>query len=111
MRLVIISLLAFILTIAALGACNSRDTVGSQISSPNPQSSPSQPNPADNARRIAAVDLHELWEKGNVLIIDTRTEPAYKEGHIKGAILIPAGEVSAKVGELPRDRMIVAYCT
>ena len=66
---------------------------------------------ADNARRITAEELYKLWEKGDVLIIDTRTEPSYKESHIKGAILIPAGDVLAKADELPRDKMIVAYCT
>ena len=111
MRLAILSSLAFILGLSVLTACNSRETAMSQPSNAGPQTSPSQQNPTDSARRITAEELHELWEKGNVLIIDTRTEPAYKESHIKGAILIPAGDVPAKVGELPRNKMIVAYCT
>ena len=55
--------------------------------------------------------MHDLWEKGKILVVDTRTEPAYKESHIKGAILIPAGDVAAKTNQLPKDKMIVTYCT
>jgi len=67
--------------------------------------------PADNARRITAAEAYKLYEKGNVLIIDTRTEAAFKESHIKGAILVPVNEVAAKANGLPHDKMIVAYCT
>jgi hydroxyacylglutathione hydrolase len=55
--------------------------------------------------------LHELWEKGDVVIIDTRGESAYKEEHIKGALSMPAGTVLAHLEELPKNKMIVAYCT
>ena len=111
MRLVILSSLAFTLSVSVLTACNSKETVQSQASNTRPQTSPPQQNPTDNARRITAEELHTLWENGNVLIVDTRTEPAYKESHIKGAILVPAGEMATKADELPRNKMIVAYCT
>ena len=111
MRLMILSRLAFIIAVGALAACNSREIITSQLPSAPAQSPQSQPNPADSVRRITAADLHALWEKDKVVIIDTRSEPAYKEGHIKGAILIPAGGVLAKIDELPRNKMIVAYCT
>jgi rhodanese-related sulfurtransferase len=55
--------------------------------------------------------LHELWEKGDVVIIDTRGESAYKEEHIKGALSMPAGTVLSHLEELPKNKMIVAYCT
>jgi rhodanese-related sulfurtransferase len=69
------------------------------------------PPPADNARRISAEELYKLWEKGDVLIIDTRAEPAYKDEHIKGSISMPTGSVLGRIDELPRNKMIVAYCT
>jgi rhodanese-related sulfurtransferase len=55
--------------------------------------------------------LHDLYEKGNVVIIDTRADSAYKDEHIKGSISMPTGTVLSRIGELPRDKMIVAYCT
>jgi rhodanese-related sulfurtransferase len=68
-------------------------------------------NPADNARRITADELHKLWEEGKVLIVDTRNEPSFKQSRIKGAILVPAADFAKRVDELPRNKMIVTYCT
>jgi rhodanese-related sulfurtransferase len=111
MRLVLLFLAALILGVFALAACNSRESAKSINSVATPSTSPAPPNPSDNARRIKAAELHQLWEQGKVLVVDTRTEPAYKESHIKGAILIPAAEVATKTAELPHDKMIVTYCT
>ena len=80
---------------------------------PKTSTSPPPPasTPADEARRIKVDELHALWEKGDVLIIDTRAEAAYKDEHIKGSISMPTGTVLGRIDELPRDKMIVAYCT
>ena len=112
MRFAVLASLVFIVAAGLLG-CASRDSVVSQTQRPSGQSSQSPaPSPsADNARRISAEEAHKLWEKGEAIIVDTRTEPAYKESRIKGAILIPVNEVSAKADELPRNKMIVTYCT
>jgi predicted sulfurtransferase len=100
---------------AALGAvviaCNSNETLLSQNSRPANQTATPQQPPADNARRISAEELHKLWETNEVLIIDTRAESAYKQEHIKGSISLPTGTVLQHVDELPRNKMIVAYCT
>jgi 3-mercaptopyruvate sulfurtransferase SseA len=110
MRLLTLASLALIVAIAGLTACNSSEALISQ----NPKGSPTpqQPAPpADNARRIKAAELHDLWEKNDVVIIDTRGESAYKDEHIKGSISMPAGTVLAHLEELPKNKMIVAYCT
>ena len=98
--------------LAAMGglACNSNETLLSQTpttTSQQPQASP----PADGARRINVADLHALYEKGDVFIIDTRADSAYKDEHIKGSISMPTGTVLSRLDELPKDKMIVAYCT
>ena len=105
--------------LAVLVACNSqegsRGSVGDTAKqAPTPRTSQAaQPpqNSLESARRISAEELHKLWEKDEVLIVDTRNEPSFKQGHIKGSILIPANEFSAWAGELPKSKMIVAYCT
>ena len=111
MRLLTLACLALIVAIAGLAACNSSEALISQ----NPKGSPTPqqpaPPPADNARRIKAAELHDLWEKNDVVIIDTRAESAYKDEHIKGSISMPAGTVLAHLDELPKGKMIVAYCT
>ncbi len=111
MRFAVLASFVLIVAIGILAGCTSRDGTVSQTQRPSGQSSQSPSPPADNARRITAADAYKLYEKGNVVVIDTRTEVAYKESHIKGAILMPVNEVAAKANELPHDKFILAYCT
>src|SRR5207237_10680328 len=97
--------------VAARGARNSNEALLSQPPKAPPTPQQPAPPPADNARRITAAELHDLYEKGDVLIIDTRADSAYKDEHIKGSISMPTGTVLARIDELPRNKMIVAYCT
>ena len=101
--------------LAVLVACNSsnprsgnppQQTQTSQASQPAPP-----PQSANTARRITAEELHKLWQKDEVLIVDTRLEPSFRQGHIRGAILIPTNEFASRADELPKSKMIVTYCT
>ena len=111
MRFVILTLVAVFIAIGGLIACNSNEAIRSQT--PKTAGSPTKPPPppADYARRITAAELHAVWQKGEVVIIDTRGESAYKDEHIKGAISMPTGTVLSRFDELPRNKMIAAYCT
>ena len=116
MRNLLISLFAGIVAAALLLACNSHegsisklpDLAGSKSATPAAQQ---VHNPSDDARRITAQELYKLYEQNSVLIVDTRNDAAFKQSHIKGAILIPAGEVANRLGDLPRDKFIATYCT
>jgi rhodanese-related sulfurtransferase len=44
------------------------------------------------------------------LIIDVRAAETYSSGHIAGAISFPEADVDARIAELPKDKLIVAYC-
>jgi len=112
MRNVLISSIVLVIAAGFLVACNSKEQLTSQLPTAPASATPQpQQKPTDNARRITAQELHRLWEAGKVLMVDTRTEPAFKTGHIRGAILIPSNEFAARADELPRNRMIVTYCT
>ena len=104
----LIFLLFVLFTVGLLG-CNSNETLLSQ--KPISQAPPPATSPSDNARRITADELHKMWEKGDVVVIDTRPEPAYKQEHIKGSISMPSGTVLDHLSELPRTKLIAAYCT
>lgn len=45
-----------------------------------------------------------------MVVIDVRPTVEYRAGHLPGAVSIPLEELPARLGELPRDRQIVAYC-
>ena len=109
-----LSLLSAVLVIAVavLTACNSNEMIGQHSSNPELQKpQQAQPAPSDGARRITAQELHDLWEQGQVFIIDTRGDAAYQTGHIKGAVVIVPNDIIAKADTLPRNKMIVTYCT
>lgn len=62
---------------------------------------------------LAAVDLEELTRlvaDGSVTLLDVRPELEYRQGHIPDARSVPVEELEHRLGELPRDREIVAYC-
>jgi|SRR6185436_11140233 len=120
MRHVLISSLILVMALGFLVACNSTEHLIAQSPKPTPKTVQPPPatqtplvatNPSDSARRITAEELHALWEKHEVLVVDTRSEPAFKQSHIKGAVLIPTNEFASRSGELPRNKMIVTYCT
>lgn len=43
-------------------------------------------------------------------LLDARTPQEFASGHIPGAVNIPVDELRSRLGELPRDRKIAAYC-
>ena len=103
--------------LAALVACNSQEAnrgsgnTGQRNQTPQTSQTAQPPNSLNTARRITAEELHKLWQKDEVLIVDTRNEPSFKQGHIRGAILIPTNEFASRADELPKNKMIVTYCT
>lgn len=44
------------------------------------------------------------------LLVDVRQPKEYSRGHIPGSLLLPLGEISARMSELYLDRDIIFYC-
>ena len=109
MRLLISVAVAMLVGVIALTACNSSEHTKKIATASASPAAPAQAG--DNVRRITPAELKDEIARNDVVIIDVRGEPAYKLGHIKGSRLIPANEILAHVDELPRDKMIVTYCS
>ena len=63
--------------------------------------------------RISIKELKDIIDKGGpVTIIDVQPKSMYDEGHIKGAISLPAAKRIAleDVWSIPSDQLIVTYC-
>jgi hypothetical protein len=62
--------------------------------------------------RMALADFMTLYNDPakRPLIIDVRAKEAYDAGHIAGAISFPESDVDTRINELPKDKLIVAYC-
>jgi len=44
------------------------------------------------------------------MIIDVRAAASFDEGHIAGAISFPEADADTRVSEIPKDKLVVAYC-
>lgn len=115
MRLIYSVSAAILLGVLVLAACNSNDNSGNKAGGNStarvPSSTPGHIAPADGVKRITTVELRNALEKGQALVIDVRGDAAYKQNHIKGSISIPLGDIETRLNELPRDKMIVTYCS
>jgi uncharacterized lipoprotein len=114
MRLLLSLSAAAVLAVLTLAACNSSETKGNKAGSNSAVSSSTTPGhiaPSDGVKRITTVELREALDKGTAIVIDVRGDAAYKQNHIKGSISVPGDQVEARLKDLPRDKMIVAYCS
>ena len=56
------------------------------------------------------VHAESLPRDGWTLLLDVRTPAEYAAGHIPGAVNIHVDELRERLDELPRERLIAAYC-
>jgi hypothetical protein len=85
-----------------------------QSPSPAPQAAPAPPPAAATeatARRIPAAEAREALAKGKAVLVDVRSKPEYDVSHAQGALSIPLADIEARAGELPKDKLVVTYCT
>lgn len=64
--------------------------------------------------RITASELRQLLEAGQApLVFDLRSSAAVEEDPvlIQGAVHVRAEEIESRLGELPKDRDIIVYCS
>jgi len=61
--------------------------------------------------RVSVEDLKAAMDAGSVTVLDVRNDSAWESSHIPGAIHVPGGEIPSRLGEIPRGKMVVAYCT
>lgn len=60
---------------------------------------------------ITAEELVARLKGGDPpVVVDVRPAQEYAAAHVVGAVSIPLSELERRLGELPRDREIVAYC-
>ena len=109
-------LVVAVVAVFAFSACNSTDRTASKVApGASPlvanKTNPPAPAPPDNARRINVQQAQDLAASGQAFFVDVRNQAAYDQGHIRGAKLIPLGEVADRTGELPRDKTIITYCS
>lgn len=48
--------------------------------------------------------------RGEVIVLDVRPRSEYEQGHLPHARSVPISELEQRLGSLPRNKQIVAYC-
>ena len=64
----------------------------------------------DSLEPVPHEELAARLRDGVVTLIDVRPGEEFAAGHIPGAVNIPLDELLRRLGELPADRTVIAYC-
>ena len=64
----------------------------------------------EDTSAVDTVELLRRLDAGDVVLLDVRPGAEYDAGHLPGATHIPLEELAERLGELPRDQDVVAYC-
>lgn len=67
--------------------------------------------PYPDVARVAPEQAHISAMSGDAIIVDVRGKEFYDQGHARSAVSIPLEELPARLGELPKDKAILLYCT
>jgi phage shock protein E len=60
---------------------------------------------------LGSVEAKALLAKNSrVVLLDVRTPEEYRQARLRGAKLIPLGELGSRINEIPRDRPLLVYC-
>jgi 3-mercaptopyruvate sulfurtransferase SseA len=78
-------------------------------SAPPTPAATTQTQPAmDESKRVAVDDIDKLLAEGKVLLLDVREPKELEElGTIPDSVNIPLGQLEKRLGELPKDRLIL----
>ncbi len=64
----------------------------------------------DSFEPVSPDELLHRAREGLVTVLDVRPPEEFAAGHLPNAINIPLKELKRRLGELPRDQEVVAYC-
>jgi glyoxylase-like metal-dependent hydrolase (beta-lactamase superfamily II)/rhodanese-related sulfurtransferase len=71
------------------------------------------PLTAGDIQDIQPVELHDLLVNGNgsrPVVVDVREPWEYHQGHVPGALLMPLGQLSVRLGELNPEKPVAVIC-
>ena len=67
-------------------------------------------NEIDSFEAATFNELKARLADTNLLLLDVRDEAEFRQGHLPSALHIPLSELESRLGQLPKDREIIAYC-
>ena len=65
-----------------------------------------------NPKRISIQEVKALIDKrADVMIIDVRGHRSYQQKHLPTSVSVPVGELENRHQELPKNKLIIFYCS
>lgn len=64
----------------------------------------------DSMEPVARDELVRRLGADEVVLLDVRPDDEFRAGHLPGALNYPLTELEKRLGELPTDKEIIAYC-
>ena len=64
----------------------------------------------DDTEPITRAELLARVRTGDLVVVDVRPGTEFAAGHLPGAVSIPLEELADRLGEIPTDVEVVAYC-
>ncbi len=61
--------------------------------------------------RMTVEELKKALDEGRAVVADVRPSEAYEAEHIAGAFSVPEDDWAAHAVELPKGKLVVAYCS
>ena len=115
----IVLLIAVALLVAACASLAPAAPTPNQASAPRPTvpvalpelPAVAPPTPID----VPTITVHEvkalLDGPNKPFLFDARSKALYDAEHVAGAVSIPLDDLPSRLAEIPRDRLVVAYCS
>ena len=102
-------LLILLLFSLVLVACGGTDTAA-PVAEQSVASAPQEQAPLELAPSVDVHTVAEIKDRDDVYVLDVREQWEYDEGHIPGVVLLPLGEVPARMSEIPTDKNVIVTC-
>ncbi len=61
-------------------------------------------------REVSVDQAYEMYQQGDVFVLDVREQEEWDEYHASNTTLIPLGELPNRLSELPKDQEILVVC-
>ncbi len=67
-------------------------------------------SPHGSLKLLSPQTAYELYNAGEAIIIDVRTESEFEESHISGALHLPLVSLKDQLHSLPEDKLLIFQC-
>lgn len=69
-------------------------------------------NRLSKVKQVNPIEAVRLMDDEDLVVLDTREDPEFKSGHIKGAVHIPVSKLKERMNELEKykNRPVLLYC-